>query len=97
MIQNLLLQLSGNLAHSLLSILFPEVDEKRCTIEAITQEEEWESVVFKFNDSKRYRRIVGSIAGSCLVAVTPLIASADAAACLTALDIVEVTFISTFY
>lgn len=55
-----------------------------------------ESVVFKFNDSKRYRRIVGSIAGSCLVAVTPLIASADAAACSIALDIVEVsTFIST--
>ncbi|GFP92753.1 telo2-interacting protein 1 homolog [Phtheirospermum japonicum] len=32
------------------------------------QEEEWESILFKFNDSKRYRRIVGSIAGSCLVA-----------------------------
>ncbi|XP_047979927.1 TELO2-interacting protein 1 homolog isoform X3 [Salvia hispanica] len=59
-----------------------EIDEEGCAIE-------WESVVFKFNDSKRYRRIVGSIAGSCIVAVTPLIASADAAACLTALDIVE--------
>ncbi|KAL1540550.1 TELO2-interacting protein 1 isoform X2 [Salvia divinorum] len=59
-----------------------EIDEGKCAIE-------WESVVFKFNDSKRYRRIVGSIAGSCIVAVTPLIASADAAACLTALDIVE--------
>ncbi|XP_042012560.1 TELO2-interacting protein 1 homolog isoform X1 [Salvia splendens] len=59
-----------------------EIDEGRCAIEL-------ESVVFKFNDSKRYRRIVGSIAGSCIVAVTPLIASSDATACLTALDIVE--------
>lgn len=66
-----------------------ETDEGTCTIEANIQEEEWESIIFKFNDSKRYRRIVGSIAGSCLVAVAPLIASADAAACLTALDIVE--------
>ncbi|KAL0300963.1 UNVERIFIED_CONTAM: hypothetical protein Sradi_6373100 [Sesamum radiatum] len=59
------------------------------TSEADMQEEEWEAVLFKFNDSKRYRRIVGSIAGSCLVAVTPLIASADPAACLTALDVIE--------
>lgn len=70
------------------------IDEGRCTAEGCIQEEEWESIVFKFNDSKRYRRIVGSIAGSCLVAVTPLISSADAAACLIALDIIEVTFIS---
>ncbi|XP_011086354.1 TELO2-interacting protein 1 homolog isoform X2 [Sesamum indicum] len=59
------------------------------TSEADMQEEEWEVVLFKFNDSKRYRRIVGSIAGSCLVAVTPLIASANPAACLTALDVIE--------
>ncbi|KAL0407127.1 UNVERIFIED_CONTAM: hypothetical protein Slati_4026600 [Sesamum latifolium] len=59
------------------------------TSEADMQEEEWEAVLFKFNDSKRYRRIVGSIAGSCLVAVTPIIASADPAACLAALDVIE--------
>ncbi|XP_051133791.1 uncharacterized protein LOC127253310 [Andrographis paniculata] len=53
------------------------------------KEEEWELILFKFNDSKRYRRIVGSIAGSCLVAVTPLIAATDPAECLTALDVVE--------
>ncbi|KAL0320988.1 UNVERIFIED_CONTAM: hypothetical protein Sradi_5360300 [Sesamum radiatum] len=55
----------------------------------VDMQEEWESVLFKFNDSKRYRRIVGSIAGSCLVAVTPLIASADPAAGLTAMDVIE--------
>ncbi|KAG8365251.1 hypothetical protein BUALT_Bualt18G0084800 [Buddleja alternifolia] len=65
-----------------------EIDEGFCNNEADMQEE-WESVLFKLNDSKRYRRIVGSISGSCLVAVTPLIASANPAACLTALDVVE--------
>ncbi|EYU33785.1 hypothetical protein ABFS82_08G161200 [Erythranthe guttata] len=57
--------------------------------DANVPEEELESIIFKFNDSKRYRRIVGSIAGSCLVSVTPLIASADPASCLTALDVIE--------
>ncbi|KAL8473985.1 hypothetical protein ACS0TY_030725 [Phlomoides rotata] len=52
-------------------------------------QEEWKSVIFKFNDSKRYRRIVGSIAGSCLVAATPLVASADSASCLKSLDVIE--------
>ncbi|KAK6133152.1 hypothetical protein DH2020_033090 [Rehmannia glutinosa] len=66
-----------------------ETDEEICTSGADITEEEWESVLFKFNDSKRYRRIVGSIAGSCLVAVTPLIASVDPAACLTTLNIIE--------
>ena len=48
--------------------------------------------MFTLNDSKRYRRIVGSIAGSCIMASTPLLASANQAACLVALDIVEVSF-----
>lgn len=52
--------------------------------------EEWESVLFNLNDLKRYRRTVGSIAGSCLTTATPLIASMNQAACLVALDIVEV-------
>ncbi|XP_024019137.1 uncharacterized protein LOC21399286 isoform X2 [Morus notabilis] len=51
--------------------------------------EQWENRLFKLNDSKRYRRTVGSIAGSCIVAATPLLASANQAACLVALDIVE--------
>ncbi|PIN00472.1 hypothetical protein CDL12_27024 [Handroanthus impetiginosus] len=75
--------------HSRIEEIDSETDGGICASEAGIQEEEWESVIFKFNDSKRYRRIVGSIAGSCLVAVTPLIASADPAACLTALDVVE--------
>ncbi|KZV33836.1 hypothetical protein F511_29079 [Dorcoceras hygrometricum] len=41
------------------------------------------------NAGKRYRQIVGSIAGSCLVTVTPLISSSDQSACFIALDVVE--------
>ncbi|KAL8477803.1 hypothetical protein ACS0TY_029920 [Phlomoides rotata] len=63
-------------------------DSGNCKTEADMQEE-WKSVIFKFNDSKRYRRIVGSIAGSCLVAATPLVASADSASCLKSLDVIE--------
>ncbi|GMN56495.1 hypothetical protein TIFTF001_025616 [Ficus carica] len=51
--------------------------------------EPWESILFKLNDSKRYRRTVGSIAGSCIIAATPLLASANQAACLVALDVIE--------
>ncbi|GAV64137.1 hypothetical protein CFOL_v3_07655, partial [Cephalotus follicularis] len=51
--------------------------------------EQWEKIMFELNDSKRYRRTVGSIAGSCLIAATPLLASVQQAACLLALDIVE--------
>ncbi|KAL3637600.1 hypothetical protein CASFOL_018768 [Castilleja foliolosa] len=70
-------------------LFYSETDDEIRTSGADIQEEEWESVLFKFNDSKRYRRIVGSIAGSCLVTVTPLIASADSAACLTTLRVIE--------
>lgn len=54
--------------------------------------EQWESILFKLNGSKRYRRTVGSIAGSCLTAATPLLSSLKHTACLVALDIVEVHF-----
>lgn len=54
------------------------------------QIQEWESVLFKLDDSGRYRRTVGSIAGSCLIAATPLLASSTQAACLIALDVIEV-------
>ncbi|CAA0836577.1 ARM repeat superfamily protein [Striga hermonthica] len=66
-----------------------DTDEEVHLIGSEMQEEEWEKVIFRFNDSKRYRRIVGSIAGSCLIAVTPLITSADPAVCLTTLSVIE--------
>ncbi|XVE98976.1 hypothetical protein REPUB_Repub03eG0156200 [Reevesia pubescens] len=56
---------------------------------SLMESEQWENILFKLNDSKRYRQTVGSIAGSCLIAATPLLASMSQAACLVALDIVE--------
>ncbi|XP_004295659.1 PREDICTED: uncharacterized protein LOC101290940 [Fragaria vesca subsp. vesca] len=53
------------------------------------ESEKWESILFKLNDSKRYRRTVGAIASSCIMAATSLLASENQAACLVALDIVE--------
>lgn len=54
------------------------------------QVDHWESIVYQVNDSRRYRRTVGSIAGSCLAAATPILASSKQNACLIALDIIEV-------
>ncbi|KAJ0989927.1 hypothetical protein J5N97_008283 [Dioscorea zingiberensis] len=51
--------------------------------------EEWEDLLLKLNDMKRYRRIVGSLVGSCLNAATPLLGSMTESACLVALDIIE--------
>ncbi|KAA8527184.1 hypothetical protein F0562_008587 [Nyssa sinensis] len=51
--------------------------------------EQWESMLLKLNDSKRYRQTVGSIVSSCLTAATPLLASVNQGTCLVALDIVE--------
>lgn len=42
------------------------------------------------NETRRYRRIVGSLAGSCLLAAIPLLSSLSEPACLVSLDIVEV-------
>ncbi|XP_031381472.1 uncharacterized protein LOC116196072 isoform X2 [Punica granatum] len=53
------------------------------------ESEQLEAIIFKLNNSKRYRRTVGSIAASCLTAATPLLASSGQAACLVALDIIE--------
>ncbi|XP_038690270.1 uncharacterized protein LOC119989047 [Tripterygium wilfordii] len=53
------------------------------------QPEKWETIMFELNDFRRYRRTVASIAGSCLTAATPLLASMQQASCLVALDIVE--------
>ncbi|XP_073158890.1 uncharacterized protein [Henckelia pumila] len=67
----------------------PETDGQMWSDEADKLVNEWESILFKLNDSRRYRQIVGSIAGSCLVAVTPLISSSDQSECFIALDVVE--------
>ncbi|CAN4102148.1 unnamed protein product [Withania somnifera] len=55
---------------------------------------EWEAMLFKVNDLRRFRQTVGSIAGSCLTAATPLLASANQAASLIALDIVDDVFLT---
>ncbi|KAK9081536.1 hypothetical protein Syun_030860 [Stephania yunnanensis] len=54
-----------------------------------TSLENWEKMMFQLNEFRRYRRIVGSVAGSCLTAATPLLASLKEATCLVALDIIE--------
>ncbi|XP_065020102.1 uncharacterized protein LOC135645540 isoform X4 [Musa acuminata AAA Group] len=51
--------------------------------------EYWEGLLFKFNEMKRYRRIVGSLVGSCLKAASPLVSSQKESACLVSLDIIE--------
>lgn len=55
---------------------------------------EWEAMLFKMNDFRRFRQTVGSIAGSCLTAATPLLASVNQAASLVALDIVDDVFLT---
>ncbi|KAK7259182.1 hypothetical protein RIF29_24782 [Crotalaria pallida] len=52
-------------------------------------QDQWEVILFKLNDSRRYRRTVGSIAGSCITAATPLLASFKLEICLATLDIIE--------
>uniref|UniRef100_A0A0D9XMV1 TTI1 N-terminal TPR domain-containing protein n=1 Tax=Leersia perrieri TaxID=77586 RepID=A0A0D9XMV1_9ORYZ len=56
--------------------------------------EYWEDLLCKLNEMRRYRRIVGSLVGSCVIASTPLLSSTKEAACLVALDIVENAIIS---
>ncbi|KAF7808337.1 TELO2-interacting protein 1 like [Senna tora] len=52
-------------------------------------EDQWEAILFKLNDFRRYRRTVGCIAGSCITSATPLLASLKQETCLAALDIIE--------
>ncbi|WJX17050.1 hypothetical protein P8452_07005 [Trifolium repens] len=54
-----------------------------------TTQDQWEAISFKLNDSRRYRRTVGSIAGSCITAAIPLLASFKQEICLASLDIIE--------
>ncbi|WOL09672.1 hypothetical protein Cni_G18425 [Canna indica] len=56
--------------------------------------EYWEQLMIRLNEMKRYRRIVGSLVGSCLKAATPLVSSKNGSACLVALDIIEDVSIS---
>ncbi|XP_017258473.1 uncharacterized protein LOC108227694 isoform X2 [Daucus carota subsp. sativus] len=51
--------------------------------------EEVESTLLTISDFRRYRRTVGSIIGSCVTAVTPLLISAMQVASLVAFDIIE--------
>ncbi|KAI4297078.1 hypothetical protein L6164_036986 [Bauhinia variegata] len=51
--------------------------------------DQWEIILFKLNDSRRYRRTVGSIVGSCITVATPLLASFRRETCFTALDVIE--------
>lgn len=62
-----------------------------------THLEKMEEMLFKLNESKRYRRTVGSIVESCLKAATPLLASVKEATCLLSLTIVEVLFCLTLF
>ncbi|TVU31553.1 hypothetical protein EJB05_23242 [Eragrostis curvula] len=55
--------------------------------------EYWEDLLCKLNEMRRYRRIVGSLAGSCLSAATPLLSTKETA-CLVALDIIENAILS---
>ncbi|EFH64030.1 hypothetical protein ARALYDRAFT_477087 [Arabidopsis lyrata subsp. lyrata] len=55
----------------------------------VDDEEEWENTLLELNRSKRYRRTVGSIASSCLIAATPLLVSSNQVSCLVSLDIIE--------
>lgn len=52
--------------------------------------EQWEELLLQLNDMRIYRRIVGSLAGSCLKAAIPLLSSLKESACLLALNITEV-------
>ncbi|XP_030527813.1 TELO2-interacting protein 1 homolog isoform X2 [Rhodamnia argentea] len=64
-------------------------DVAGCHVAGRSVHEELEEITFKLNSSKRYRRTIGSIAGSCLVTATPLLASSKQPMCLVALDILE--------
>lgn len=57
--------------------------------------EQLESTLACLNDSRTYRRTVGSIVGSCVLAVTPLIVSVMQEASLVALDVIEVNLYLT--
>ncbi|KAJ1296121.1 hypothetical protein BS78_01G274900 [Paspalum vaginatum] len=56
--------------------------------------EYWEDLLCKLDEMRRYRRIVGCLAGSCLSAATPLLSSTKETTCLVALDVVENAIIS---
>ncbi|URD83200.1 TELO2 interacting protein 1, partial [Musa troglodytarum] len=59
------------------------------SLSVCTESQALEELLFKFNEMKRYRRIVGSLVGSCLKAASPLVSSQKESACLVSLDIIE--------
>ncbi|CAH2067873.1 unnamed protein product [Thlaspi arvense] len=71
------------------SVAITSWQEKGSDSDKAKDEEEWENILLELNRSKRYRRTVGSIASSCLIAATPLLASSSQASCLVSLDIIE--------
>lgn len=52
--------------------------------------EYWEQLASKLAKMSSYRRIIGSLVGSCLKVAAPLVSSQKELACLVALDIIEV-------
>ncbi|XP_020262494.1 uncharacterized protein LOC109838460 [Asparagus officinalis] len=56
--------------------------------------EHLEELLLQLNEMRRYRRIVGSLTGSCLKASIPLLSSLKESACLLALNIIEDVTIS---
>lgn len=66
-----------------------DTDVRECSNDVDLRIEQCESILFKLNEAKSYRRMIGSVIGSCLTAATPLLASLTQAACLVALDILE--------
>ncbi|KDP40201.1 hypothetical protein JCGZ_02199 [Jatropha curcas] len=90
--ESYLIQLKSKVGRKEARLELSQGSKSRCENHIDTSQmelEQWESILFKLNDSKRFRRIVASIAGSCLMAATPLLASMNQAACLIALDIVQ--------
>lgn len=70
-----------------------EPDDMGFSHDFVVNMEDWESILFKLNENKRYRRIVASIAVSCLTAVTPLLASEKEPICLISMNIIEVSLV----
>ncbi|XP_021765318.1 uncharacterized protein LOC110729837 isoform X2 [Chenopodium quinoa] len=67
----------------------PELCDVAFSQDIVVKVKEWENILFKLNDNKRYRRIVASVAVSCLRAVTPLLGSEKEPICLIALNVIE--------
>uniref|UniRef100_A0A803MXQ3 ARM repeat superfamily protein n=1 Tax=Chenopodium quinoa TaxID=63459 RepID=A0A803MXQ3_CHEQI len=72
----------------------PEPCDVAFSRDIVVTVEEWENILFKLHDNKRYRRIVASVAVSCFRAVTPLLGSEKEPICLIALNVIEDGFVT---